>query len=222
MTSHQPLPVILIHGLHMHAWAMQPLAKRLRQQGFAPYCFGYYSVWQDLASHSQRLNAWLAQRFSEDTPLYLIGHSLGGLVIRDFVARYPQWQVKRCVTIGTPHNGSLSADRVIKLVPSFIGRSYHQGLDGQVPPLPAEIALGSIAGTLSAGLGRLILPNTPRDANNLLAYQNDGTVYVHETQPTQAHCHLCVPSSHTGMLLNPQVAQQVAYFLKHGEFQPTS
>lgn len=216
-------PVILLHGLHMHAWAMKPLANYLKKQQFSTYCFGYYSMWQDLPSHSKRLNQWLSQHFSMDTPLYLVGHSLGGLVIRDFLHRYPDWQVQRCVTLGTPHNGSLSADTTMKLIPSFIGRSYVAGLDGNVPVLRDDVPLGSIAGNFSAGLGRLVLPKNPikkQLSNNpfLESNDNDGTVYVYETWLDNLADHCLLPVSHTGMLVNSQVAKQVEHFLRQGRF----
>lgn len=195
----------------MHSWVMRPLAKRLEQQGFATVCFGYYSVWQSVSAHGDRLASWLDKRYDQSEELYLVGHSLGGLVIRDFLHRYPDWQVPRVVTIGTPHNGSLSAERLKPLAPSFMGRAYTLGLDGQVPPIRAGVALGSIAGSVSAGLGKLILPNN--------AMPNDGTVFVHETQVANACDHIIVSASHTGMIFDPQVARQVGHFLREGSFQ---
>ncbi|MFW2176876.1 MULTISPECIES: esterase/lipase family protein [unclassified Moraxella] len=225
--NHQRPTVIILHGLYMHKWAMKPLAKRLQKQGFDVQRFGYYSLLHLLPTHSQRLDAWLSARFSKDTPLYLVGHSLGGLVIRDFLHRYPAWQVARCVTLGTPHNGSLSADSVMKLAPSFIGRSYQAGLDGTAPPLKNGVALGSIAGSHSAGLGKVILPkahltpNLANIANDLYEPfdgQNDGTVFVSETRLANAKDHIVLPVSHTGMIFDANVAEQVAYFLIHEQF----
>nr|WP_309596284.1 alpha/beta fold hydrolase [Moraxella osloensis] len=109
MIKRQPKPlVILIHGLHMHAWAMRPLAKKLTKLGYECHRFGYFSVAHNLANHSRRLHRWLTKYEKAGVPIYLVGHSLGGLVIRDFLQRYPQWQITRCVTLGTPHNGSAS------------------------------------------------------------------------------------------------------------------
>lgn len=202
--------VVLLHGLHMHAWAMQPLAWRLQQQGFKTACFGYQSVLESVAAHSERLARWLVRYQAEDEALFLVGHSLGGLVIRHFLYRYPQVKIRRCVTIGTPHQGSFAARRLREFVPSVLGRSYTLGLDGQVPPLPEGVALGSIAGSASRGLGRLILSSRDKD--------NDGTVFVYETRVAKACDEIVLPVSHSGMLLDWQVAQQTGYFLRHGCF----
>lgn len=207
-------PVILLHGLHMHAWAMQPLANRLREQGFTVNIFGYYSMLQPISAHSDRLNRYLCQHFQTTQPLYLVGHSLGGLVIRDFLQRYSNWQIERVVTLGTPHNGSLSAQRVMQFLPIFVGKSYHAGLDGRTPKLPTGVALGSIAGTQSAGLGRVVL----RQKDTQMFGENDGTVFVTETKLSNQTDHLTLPVSHTGMIFDRHVTEQVAYFLKNGQF----
>lgn len=207
-----PKNVIILHGLYMHAWTMRPLAHELKKHGFSATCFGYYSVMQPLATHSQRLYDWLEKRkFAKDKPLYFVGHSLGGLVIRDFISRYPDIKIGRVVTIGTPHNGSQSADRLRPHVPTFLGKSYLNGLDGRTPALPDGIELGVIAGCKPAGLGRLILPKTFEE--------NDGTVLVSETRLCNASDHLIVPHSHTGMPFTRIVAQQTAYFLENGVFR---
>lgn len=165
--------VIVLHGLYMHAWAMRPLAYALGKQGFSAECFGYYSVMHPLTTHSERLYRWIEKRnFAKNEPLYFVGHSLGGLVIRDFIARYPDVKVGRVVTIGTPHNGSQSADRLRPFIPTFLGKSYLDGLDGNTPALLNGIELGVIAGNKPAGLGRLVLPKTLEE--------NDGTVLVSE------------------------------------------
>lgn len=202
--------IILLHGLHMQAWAMQPLAKQLARHGFFPHRFGYFSMVEPLWRHSERLNHWLVERFEPDEPLCMVGHSLGGLVIRDFLSRYPNWHIPKVVTLGTPHNGSLSAKRLVKYLPTFIGKSYDMGLDGFAPVLPENIMLGSIAGNLSAGFGKVVLPKNVGD--------NDGTVLVSETMLASQSDHIILPVSHTGMIFDNEVAKQVAYFLNNGCF----
>lgn len=202
--------VILLHGLHMHRWAMLPLANRLSKHGFLCYCFGYYSMLHTLPQHSKRLHQWLEQHFTINESLAFVGHSLGGLVIRDFAYRYPQWKIERCVTLGTPHLSSLSAENAKKLLPFFVEKAYVSGLNGSTPKLRKDIELGSLAGNFSAGLGRLILPNSIEE--------NDGTVFVHETKLPNATDYITLETSHTGMIFNEEVANQVAFFLKYAKF----
>ena len=221
----QKIRVILIHGLHQTAWIMRPLAKRLQTAGFDTHQYGYRSMRDGIKTNSQRLNAWLESNHNPAKPIDLIGHSLGGLIIRDFIAHYPQWKIGRCVTLGTPHNGSISGDYIWRLAPAIVGKSYEQALDGTVAPLPKGIELGVIAGNKAQGLGQPILAyhnRKLRKANVEIPSENlahDGTVYISETKIEAAADHIVMPVSHTGMLIDKSVAKQAIYFLQNGQFE---
>jgi hypothetical protein len=73
----------------------------------------------------------------------------------------------------------------------------------------ADRPLGVIAGTAGAGLGRLLLS---------FGEANDGTVTVAETRIEGASEHLCLPVTHSTMLLSARVARATADFLEHGSF----
>ncbi|WP_201585460.1 esterase/lipase family protein [Psychrobacter jeotgali] len=222
---HKKNRVILIHGLHQAPFIMSLMAKRLQAQGFATHQYGYRSMRDGIKTNSARLNSWLENNHNPDQPLYLVAHSLGGLIIRDFVHSYPHWQIGRCVTLGTPHAGSVCADYIWQLMPAVVGKSYEQALDGTVAPLPEHIELGVIAGNKPKGLGQPFLSyhnhKLKKSAEELTAEQlaHDGTVYVSETQLEEASDHIIMPVTHTGMLVNKNVAAQTAHFLKHGAFQ---
>ena len=217
--------VILIHGLHQAAFIMRPMAKRLQAQRFNTHQYGYRSMRDDLQTNSACLNTWLEANHNPEQPIDLVGHSLGGLIIRDFVFHYPRWQIGRCVTLGTPHNGSVSGDYIWRLAPAIVGKSYEKALDGTVAPLPNGIQLGVIAGNKAQGLGQPILSyhnRKLRKADSALTNESlahDGTVYVTETKLARATDHIILPVTHTGMLVNKDVAEQAIYFLKYGEFR---
>lgn len=221
----QKTRVILIHGLHQTPWIMRPLAKRLQAAGFDTHQYGYRSMRDGIKTNSARLNDWLDKNHHPDQPIDLVGHSLGGLIIRDFVAQYPKWQIGRCVTLGTPHTGSICADYIWRLTPAVVGRSYVDALDGTVAALPKHITLGVIAGNFPYGLGQLFLQYHNRKLrksdNPPLKEQlaHDGTVYIDETRLEAATDHIILPVSHTGMLVNVAVAEQTKYFLEHGTFE---
>ena len=218
--------VILLHGLHQAPFIMRPLAKNLQAQGFSnTHQYGYRSVRDGIKMNSQRLHAWLEQHHHPDQPIDLVGHSLGGLIIRDFIDEYPQWQIGRCVTLGTPHLGSICADYIWRLTPAMVGQSYIDALDGTVAPLPEHITLGVIAGNKPYGLGQIFLQYHNRKlhkSGTLLLPENsvhDGTVYVSETKLINAADHIILPVSHTGMLVDKEVAKQTAHFLQHAQFR---
>lgn len=143
-------------------------------------------------------------------PPPFVGHSLGGLVLRHFAAAHPDKVSGRIVTLGTPHCGSMAAERVrsMGLGTSLLGGSYRYALDGAAPPLPPGIELGSIAGSKPQGLGRMLG----------LHGSQDGTVLVGETRCPGMGGHIVLPVSHSGMIFSRTVAEQTAHFLRRGRF----
>lgn len=200
--------VVLVHGLYMHGICMVLLARRLARQGYRTRLFTYPSLRQTLADSTLAL-ATLVK--SAQTPVvHLVAHSMGGLLLRHLLADAPALPPGRVVTLGTPHQGSCVARKLGAGRLRFIlGHSLERGLSGDLPPWPAGRELGSIAGTLNVGLGRLFGP-APAPA--------DGTVTVAETRLAGMHDHICLPISHTGMLLSPLVVEQVRAFLATGRF----
>ena len=219
METQTPL-TILIHGLHLSPWYMKPLAKRLDDSGLETYRYGYRSLLEPIQAHSAGLNAHLSRHHDSSRPINLVGHSLGGLVIRHFLAHYPQWHVHRCVTLGTPHSGSQTAHYANKYLKLLVNQSYLGALDGTCPQLPSGVEIGVIAGSRPFGLG-LPLLTLHRLLHGLSTSdsQNDGTVFVSETVLHNATDYLLLPVTHTGLLTDKAVANQTAYFLKHGTFR---
>lgn len=211
---------LLIHGLHMSGLYMYPLAKKLSQAGYQTHAPSYHSLTKSISDHSQILNDWLIKNHPNDRPLNLVGHSLGGLVMRHFLANFGEdWQVHRCVTLGTPHQGSICANYANRLFPPLVQKAYPLALDGSCALLPDDIELGVIAGNRPIGLGMPILSYHNRrhrlDAN---ARQHDGTVYLSETYLPSAKDYLILPVSHTGLITDRATANQVIHFLEFGKF----
>lgn len=188
---------------------MALLGRRLRRCGFTPYRFRYPSLRGTVAGNAARLHAFVDGIPGET--LHLVGHSLGGLVIRRFLRDFPGQRPGRVVTLGTPHTGSEVARRIRRgpLGTVLIGRGAEDGLLEGLPPWPPGRELGSIAGRLSLGVGWL-MPGLPRP--------NDGTVAVAETRLEGMTDHLTVPASHMGLLVSREAARQTCHFLEHGRF----
>ncbi len=106
--------VLLIHGLDEPGDIWDDLAPVLSQAGFTVWEFRYPND-QGIATST----ALLAQHWLElpaDQPLVLIGHSMGGLVAREFVSRWrhpvaslPRVDgapVRGVILVGTPNQGS--------------------------------------------------------------------------------------------------------------------
>jgi pimeloyl-ACP methyl ester carboxylesterase len=187
------------------------LERRLRRQGFAVHIFSYPSVRADLSANAIRLARFL-ETLDADT-VHLVGHSLGGILIRALFQDYPRQKPGRIVTLGAPHGGSRVAQHLNRhgFWRRAVGKGVAQLLAG-VPPhwtSPAR-EIGVICGTRSFGLGRWLYRGLPRP--------NDGLLTVKESAFPGAREHLALPVSHTGMLFSRTVARQIAAFLNAGCF----
>jgi pimeloyl-ACP methyl ester carboxylesterase len=203
--------VVYVHGLWMPGFEGAVLRRRLRmQRGFRTYGYEYHSVQDPMTALIAGLRQLIARI---DAPqVHLLAHSLGGLIVLHFLQRHTMAQPGRVVFLGTPCAGSRVARRFAswKMGRKMLGPMACEQL--QQPGFthweqPRE--LGIIAGTRPVGLGHLLL--TFPDAN-------DGTVAVSETELPGAKGRLCLPVTHSGMLLSARVAQEAGSFLQHGRF----
>ena len=204
-----PETVILLHGLWMPALVMDLLAMRLRRCGYRVHSFAYHSLAATLADNARQLAAFVREQ--DSTPIHLVGHSLGGLVILQALQVQPELVSGRIVLLGSPVNGSTVARRLqrSRSLRWLLGRSGHHGLVGEGPAWRGQLQLGVIAGERAMGIGQMI---------GGLAGDNDGTVAVAETQLEQASGSLRVNTTHTGLLVSREVADEVCHFLRDGHF----
>lgn len=201
--------MVLVHGLYMAGIYMKPLQRRIARCGFDVVQFSYPSVRHTVPQNAASLQAFLPGIGAE--VVHLVGHSLGGLVIRRMLHDYPDQRPGRIVTLGTPHQGSHVARCLDRwhLGRLLLGSSWEQGLRGDVPPWRAPRELGVIAGTLAVGLGWLV-PGLPKP--------NDGTVAAAETKVAGMTDYIELRVTHTAMLFSARVAAQICVFLSTGRF----
>ncbi|MBM2853368.1 MAG: hypothetical protein HW417_296 [Steroidobacteraceae bacterium] len=186
------------------------LRNRLAEAGFEPSVFRYPSTQADIGEAALSLAAHM--RGFGDGPVHLVGHSLGGLVILEAFGAPGELPQGRVVLLGSPVQGSRAARAVAawSLGPHLLGRLAAAELTRREPRTwRGERELGIIAGSRSAGMGRLF-------AN--LPAPNDGTVSVDETRIAGAKEHIVHDVSHTGMLMSAVVADSLVKFLNSGSF----
>lgn len=104
------IPVVLVHGYFQNRIDFLYMAKVLRKKGKVNVFAFNYPWWSSIQKNGERLGRFVAwvREHAEATRVDLVGHSMGGLVVLDYVTHLGGAEhVRRCVTIATPHHGVL-------------------------------------------------------------------------------------------------------------------
>ena len=205
--------VVLLHGLGRSKYAMWLLEQRLQNAGFQVENIGYSSL---RASPDQIVNS-VSQKIArccigKSRELHFVGHSLGGLIIRAYLANNAVPNLGRVVLIGTPNKGSEIVDRYKD--------QWWLKLLG-----PTVQALGTTRGSLASSLPQ---PNYPLGViagrsgvlrnEHLLPGPDDGLVSLESTKVRGMQDFVVVDSGHSMMRYNKDVADQTISFLSTGQF----
>jgi len=210
--------VVLLHGLGRSARAMRRLAARFDEAGFIGTAVGYDSTSQTLDEIVSELDVALQRCCADDARVNFVTHSLGGLVLRAWVAREGAERVARVVMLSPPNRGTEWVDRLgpLAVLLGPTGSQLGTGA-GSVPerlnalgPVPFE--LGVIAGESRFNwVGSWVLPGP-----------DDGTVAVESTQVDGMQGFLVLPVSHSFMIYDEEVARQAIHFIATGRFEEPS
>ncbi len=208
--------VILLHGLWRTAYSMKYLQWGLSDRGFEVVNLSYPSL-----SHPIEQLAGMAVegglsscRQRDMSRIHFVTHSLGGILLRQYLSLHDIPELGRVVMLGPPSQGSQVADYVdaLEILDPITPRAVEQlGTGEDSIPLalgPANFELGIIAGTANR---RVAIPGLPDEPS-------DGTVTVAETVVPGMLDFLEMPVSHTFMMWSSEVLHQVVYFLDHGYF----
>jgi pimeloyl-ACP methyl ester carboxylesterase len=207
--------VILVHGLWMAGFQLSVLKNRLEARSrFRVVAFSYPSVQGSMSDHARSLVGFA--RGQESGELHFVGHSLGGLVILRALQLAQDLPTGRVVLLGSPCQGSKAAQGVARIPfgKAILGGAVNEECIQFSPrQWSGHREVGVIAGSMRFGLGRLFAD---------FESDHDGTVLVEETRLPGSKDHIVLGTTHTGMLLSGDVADQTVWFLEHGEFKRTT
>jgi pimeloyl-ACP methyl ester carboxylesterase len=147
--------------------------------------------------------------------LHFVAHSMGGVLVRAYLAEHDLPNLGRVVMLGTPNHGSEIVDALDGAAafrwlvgPTAVGlgtgpRSWPQRL-----PDP-DYEVGIVAGSATLDpIGSRLIPG-----------DDDGRVSVASTKLAGMTDHLVVSRSHSFLLYDDRVARQVVHFLQSGRFR---
>jgi pimeloyl-ACP methyl ester carboxylesterase len=205
--------VILLHGLARSAHSMDKMAQRLTEQGYSVLNISYpsrsYSI-EQLAE--QTISDAIAQ--CNNMPVSFVTHSMGGILVRQFLSNHRIKNLNKVVMLGPPNKGTEIVDKLgnlpgFHLVNGAAGMQLGTGALSVPNQLgKANFNVGIIAGTQSINL---LLSTLIPDAD-------DGKVSVESTKVDGMNDHIEMPTSHVFMMRNDAVIAQVISYLKQGKF----
>jgi pimeloyl-ACP methyl ester carboxylesterase len=131
-------PVLLVHGYAATECVWTPLRRALVQAGFGHIVsLNYNSFAADPVAVSAELTHQALQALAAaGTPrIHLVGHSLGGLIVRRALAASAalSGRTASAVTIASPHRGALLA----RIAPGRCARIMHPGPRSEPPGVDA-------------------------------------------------------------------------------------
>jgi len=135
-------PVMIVPGFGSSDFATAPLRAALERLGYAAHGWGNGTNF----GMRSKVKSALAQRLEQlheryETPVSLIGWSLGGVFVRE-MARHQSALVRRVITLGSPFNGNPDANNMVSLFKlANRGRPVKTDVEGflkrkKPPPVP--------------------------------------------------------------------------------------
>ena len=114
-----PVLILLVHGLGRTPLSLFGLSAALRRAGSHTRFFGYSSTFEGVPRIVRRLAKRLRNLARCGEPVGLVGHSLGGLLLRKALPAAPALRVHHLVFLGTPARPPRMARLAWKWFPPF-------------------------------------------------------------------------------------------------------
>ena len=209
--------VVLLHGLMRGATSMNKMQRGLDEAGFITANIEYPSrdhTIEELADIAVPDGLAACREHDGIDRIHFVTHSLGGILLRQFLSTNDIPELGRVVMLGPPNQGSLAADEMVD-VPGFdwingpAGRQLGKGEESVPLGLgPADFELGVIAGN------RTIDPIT----SAVLPNPDDGRVSVEDTKLEGMTDFVVVDHSHAFMMRMQRPIDLTIAFLNDGKF----
>lgn len=207
--------VVLLHGLSRSANSMETMASGLIEKGYTVWNINYPSTEHPI---EYLANTYLKEQLElccdTNETVHFVTHSMGGIVVREFLKNNQYENLGRVVMLGPPNQGSEVVDNLkdTGLFQWLNGTAGSQlGTEETSKPNsigPANFPVGVIAGdkTMNPVLS-LMIPG-----------KDDGKVSVERTNLEGMKEKLVVPYVHTFIMNKPLVIENTICFLSRGHF----
>ncbi len=209
--------VILLHGLVRTRWSMRRPAGQLCRAGYTVVNVGYpsRSCTIEVLAHTVLPPAINELKQQGCHCIHFVTHSMGGLLVRAYLAEQPLPGLGRVVMLSPPNQGC-------ELVDYFSRFRWFHALFG-----PAACQLTTVVNGLPRRLGPLscpvgiitgVRPVIPL-FSRFFAGANDGRVSVASAQLPGMADFITVPLGHSLLMNSNEVLVQILFFLANGRFK---
>ena len=105
------VPVLLVHGYICNYRVWDQVARALQQAGHPVFAISLEPLFTSIEDYVPQIQQAVLQlqQATGVKRVALVGHSMGGLVIRAWMRRQGSADVDRIITLGTPHQGTRMA-----------------------------------------------------------------------------------------------------------------
>jgi alpha-beta hydrolase superfamily lysophospholipase len=199
--------ILFVHGMGRSPLSAWPMLRRLRHKGLRTRTFGYMVSIERFDAIRDRLATTIAS-VPDDEPLLLIGHSLGGVLIRAALARLDGQAPRlskapqRVFLLASPQSASRMARR---LQQNLVFRAL-TGECGQLLASPVAMAnIAAITSPVTSIVGIKALPFNRRFGAEI----NDGVVTLSEVRAPWLSDEVQLDLIHSVLPASSQVADVV-------------
>jgi triacylglycerol lipase len=206
--------VVLLHGLARTPLSMMALWLAARRRGYRVINWHYRSTLGSIAEHAEAFGREVAPRLAAAPRVHFVTHSLGGIIVRQFLSTHALPNLGRVVMLAPPNGGSEVADVLQRseLITRYVTPARELGTGDTSVPLslpPATFPVGVIAGSRS---------HIPLFSNWMNHEPNDGVVAVERTKLAGMSDFLVLRHTHTMLPWSPDALAQVFRFIQDGTF----
>jgi pimeloyl-ACP methyl ester carboxylesterase len=206
--------VVLLHGLGRTPLSMTAVWLAARRRGYRVINWHYRSTLGSIAEHAEAFARDVAPRLIGVPRVHFVTHSLGGIIVRQFLSTHALPNLGRVVMLAPPNGGSEVADVLQRseLVARWVTPARELGTGATSVPLSlpaATFPVGVIAGSRSH----------IRLFSNWMKHEpNDGVVAVERTKLAGMSDFLVLRRTHTMLPWAPDALAQVFRFIEEGMF----
>jgi len=207
--------VVLLHGLCRTSRSMNKMAKALEADGYTVINVNYPSRSATIEELTEQVFQGLEEKFPDLGTVHFITHSLGGILLKNYLQDHKIRNQGKVVMLAPPTRGSEVPDKLggLKLYQWINGPAGNQlGTGTNSLPLrlkEPEMELGVIAGDRSINpILSMLIPGP-----------DDGKVSIARVRPDRATDFIRLHVTHACMMQNRQVIEQTKAFLKNGAFE---